>query len=229
MIDWHSHILPKIDDGSRDSAESAELLSSLYAQGADTVVATPHFFADDQSVDEFLARRERSLDALRSAYTDALPDILLGAEVRYYPGISRLNGLDKLCIEKSNLLLLEMPMGEWTDYTVRELTDMANASGLKLILAHIERYLSMQKTKSWSQLYESGVLMQVNASFFNDIITRRKALSMLKNGDIRFIGSDCHSVKHRPPMLGKAYEIIRKKFGDDFADQFSEYGRSLLR
>ena len=133
-----------------------------------------------------------------------------------------------MCIENSNLLLLEMPMGEWTDYTVRELAEMANASGLKLVLAHIERYLSMQKTRSWSKLYESGVLMQVNASFFNDILTRRKALSMLKNGDIHFIGSDCHNVKHRPPMLGKAYEIIRKKFGDDFADQFSEYGRLLL-
>ncbi len=228
MIDWHSHILPKIDDGSRDADESIALLGMLKEQGVDTVVATPHFFADDMSVEKFLSRRQRSLDAVRAAFKGGEIDIVSGAEVRYYPGIGKLDSLEKLCIEGSNLLLLEMPMGEWTDYTVRELSDIANTLGVRLMLAHIERYLTVQRKSVWSKLYESGVLMQVNASFFNELFTRHKALSMLKNGDIHFIGSDCHNVRHRPPMLGKAYEVIRKKFGDDLAYQFDGYGRDLL-
>ena len=182
-----------------------------------------------ESFADFLARRKRSYERLCLQLPKDSPKILLGAEIKYYPGLRQHPDLHQMCTEGTNILLLEMPFGKWSEFVVGELLKFTRSSDFVIVLAHIERYLSMQKTKSWSQLYESGVLMQVNASFFNDIITRRKALSMLKNGDIRFIGSDCHSVKHRPPMIGKAYEIIRKKFGDDFADQFSEYGRSLLR
>ena len=53
MIDWHSHILPGIDDGSGSIEESLALLKMQREQGADTVIATPHFFADDETVDEF--------------------------------------------------------------------------------------------------------------------------------------------------------------------------------
>ena len=75
---------------------------------------------------------------------------------------------------------------------------------------------------------DSGILMQVNASFFNEFGTRRKALSMLKKGNIHIVGSDCHNLKYRPPKLDKAYAIIKKKLGDDFVTQFNEYGCSLL-
>lgn len=228
MIDWHSHILPRIDDGSCDIDESIALLSMLKHQGVGIVAATPHFFADDMSVEKFLSRRQQSLDAVRAALQDSEIDIVTGAEVRYYPGIGKLDGLEKLCIGGSNLLLLEMPMGEWTDYTVRELSEIANTSGVRLILAHIERYLTMQRERSWSKLYDSGILMQVNASFFNEFGTRRKALSMLKKGNIHIVGSDCHNLKYRPPKLDKAYAIIKKKLGDDFVTQFNEYGCSLL-
>ena len=60
MIDWHSHILPKIDDGSRSLEETLELLKMLKSQGINTVIATPHFYADDESVESFLSRRQVS-------------------------------------------------------------------------------------------------------------------------------------------------------------------------
>ena len=70
--------------------------------------------------------------------------------------------------------------------------------------------------------------MQANASFFNEIFSKRKALDMLANGGIHMIGSDCHNVRSRPPRLNKAYDLIRKKFSDEFVTQFNEYGYSLL-
>lgn len=228
MIDWHAHILPGIDDGSGDINESLALLKMQLEQGADTVIATPHFFANDETVDEFLARRDASYNNLVAAVQGESPHIICGAEVKYYPGISKLETLRKLCIGESNLLLLEMSMGKWTEYTIRELTEISVAHGVRVVLAHIDRYLKIQSDSAWERLYESGILMQANASFFNEFFTKRKALDMLAQGGIHMIGSDSHNVRNRPPRLNKTYDLIRKRFGDEFVTQFNEYGYSLL-
>lgn len=228
MIDWHSHILPQMDDGSRDTAESISLLKMLVEQGVDTVVATPHFYANDESVDDFLKRREISLNNLKEELFEDAPKILCGAEVKYYSGISRMSELEKLAVENSGLLLLEMPFSRWTEYTVRELVELSGHTDLTVVLAHIERYLSFQSRDVWERLYDSEILMQANATFFTKITTRRKALSLLKNDMIHFIGSDCHNLSARPPFIGKAFEIIKDKLGDDFIKQINEYGYSIL-
>ena len=228
MIDWHSHILPGMDDGSRDPAESLQLLQMLSQQGADTVVATPHFLANDESVDEFLQRRKKAFDALSPQLSENLPKILLGAEVKYYPGIARMTGLPDLCIEGSRLLLLEMPMSRWTEYTLRELETLAGTGGVHVLLAHIDRYVSLQRRDVWDRLLDRGILMQANANFFTEFASRGKAIKLLRQGVIRFIGSDCHGVAFRPPHIGEAARIIEKKLGKDFFCEFCEYGSSML-
>lgn len=229
MIDWHTHMLPKMDDGSRDAAESISLLKMLSQQGVDTVVATPHFLANDESVDVFLKRRKNAFDQLQTQLPEDAPKIVLGAEVKYYQGIGRMSELEKLCIEGSKLLLLEMSMSRWTEYTVRELVELSGSRDVTLLLAHVERYWKLQSNDTWERLYDSGILMQVNASFFTGIGTRRRALQMLKDGAVQFIGSDCHNVTSRPPNIGKAFEIIEKKLGDDFLNQMNEYGYSVFK
>lgn len=228
MIDWHSHILPEMDDGSRDVAESISLLNMLSQQGADIVAATPHFLANNESVDGFLERRKNAFDQLQTQLPEGAPKIVLGAEVKYYQGISRLPEFEKLRIEGSNLLLLEMSMSRWTEYTVRELVELSGSRKATILLAHVERYWKLQSEETWERLYDSGILMQVNASFFTGIGTRRRALQMLKDGAVQFIGSDCHNVTSRPPNIGKAFEIIEKKLGDDFLNQMNEYGYSVF-
>lgn len=228
MIDWHCHILPGIDDGSRDTKESLDMLRMQREQGADTVIATPHFLANDSSVDSFLERREWAFDTLRPHLPEDAPRILLGAEVKYYPGIGRLPDLMKLCICGTGLLLLEMPFAKWSEYEVRELEDLAARGGIRLILAHIERYLPFEGRDVWRRIAESGILTQVNASFFTSVTTRHKALSMLKDGQIHFIGSDCHNVSSRPPKLDGAYGYISRKFGADYVDQMVGYGHAVL-
>ena len=118
MIDWHSHILPGVDDGSRDPDESLELLKMLKAQEIGTVIATPHIHANIESPDQFCERRKAAYEELSGAIPEGMPKIRLGAEVRYYPGIEKMSDLKKLRIEGTKLLLLEMPMSKWTEYTV---------------------------------------------------------------------------------------------------------------
>lgn len=230
MIDWHSHILPNMDDGSRNVAESVNLLKMLAAQYVDTVIATPHFYANAESKEVFLQRRSQCYHKLMeeiSSETD-LPRILLGAEVKYYSGISARNDLRDLCIEGTHLLLLEMPFSEWTEYTIRELNILACSKGIVVILAHIERYFSLQKADVWSKLRGNGILMQVNANFFTGAFTKRKALRLLDDGFVHMIGSDCHGVTTRPPVIAQAYDFIHKKFGGEFVGQMQEYAESLL-
>lgn len=228
MIDLHTHILPRMDDGSRSVDESISLLKMLDAQGVDTAVATPHFYANDESVGAFLERRAAAFDSLQVSLFEEAPRILLGAEVKYYSGISRMSELKSLCIEGSRLLLLEMSMSKWTEYTVKEITELSGSGDITVVLAHIERYMRFQDVDALERLYDSGVLMQANASFFTGLGTRRQAISLLKDRFIHFLGSDCHNTTSRPPSIGKAVEIIQKKMGNGFIDQMVDYGNSML-
>lgn len=228
VIDWHSHILPGMDDGSRDTKESISLIDMQASQGISAVIATPHFYANDESVESFLNRRERAYGHLKAELSGNAPEIRLGAEVRYYQGISRLAELKDLRIEGSRLLLLEMPMSTWTEYMIRELVELSGKSSIRIVLAHVERYLKLQKHAVWERLAERGVLMQANASFFTSLPSRRRAMALLRDGNIQFIGSDCHNTTSRPPKIGKALEVIEKKFGRDYIRKINEYGYSQL-
>jgi protein-tyrosine phosphatase len=229
MIDWHCHVLPNMDDGSKNADESLAMLEALHGQGVSQVVATPHFYASDESVDDFLGRREKSFQELLAKHPDLSRDMLLGAEVSYYPGIHKMKGLQSLSIGESKLLLLEMPMEHWSRYTVDELIAMASTSDVVAVLAHVERYLTYGNEKYLGVLREHGVLMQVNASFFRGLRNRHIALKMLQSESIDFIGSDSHNMKSRPPMLGEAYETIKKRLGEEFVSQFIRYGYNMLR
>ena len=65
LTDFHSHILPEVDDGSRSVRQSLEMLRLEGEQGIRRVVATPHFYARQDTPERFLRRRERAWNALR--------------------------------------------------------------------------------------------------------------------------------------------------------------------
>lgn len=228
MIDFHSHILPGIDDGSRNLEESLALLRQMREQGITTVVATPHFYADEQSIDSFLQRRMDAFNRLMAQCTDTVPRILLGAEVLYYNGISRLEGLDKLCIDGTRILLLELPFTRWSSTILREVLEIANNMNLTVVLAHIERYMRYQRRGVFDELYRNGVIMQVNAPYFADRSGRRAALRQLGAGQIHLLGTDCHGVDNRPPRMAEAMDVIRKKYGEGLIEELNDYATELL-
>lgn len=229
MIDLHSHILPQIDDGSQSVEESLAMLNMLKEQGVQAIALTPHFYANSTTVEEFVEKRGAAYSLVRKAFTEEAPRLLLGAEVRYYEGISKLSGLKKLCIDDSRLLLLEMPFTKWTDYTISELFEMSRSGDYRIVLAHIERYYDLQDRGVWYGLAENEVLFQVNASTFTSLRTRRKAFNLLKNGFVHFLGSDCHGVEVRPPLIRPAYDLVHKKLGDDLMSRMLSFGYSFLK
>jgi protein-tyrosine phosphatase len=229
VIDWHNHVLPGMDDGSKDVEQSLAMLEMQALQGVETVVATPHFYANDESVENFLARRQAAHSLLLENVSGSeYPTVHCGAEVKYYPGIARMDELDLLTVEGTKILLLEMSMSKWTEYTVKELTDLVHMRGLTVILAHVERYLPAQDRGMLERLREEGLWMQANAEFFGKLGSRRRALRLLDAGLIQFIGSDCHNLSSRPPKLDSAYHLIAKKFGEEYLSQMNKFGYRTL-
>ncbi len=229
MIDFHSHILPKMDDGSRSIEESIALLELLSRQGVKRVAASPHFLPSREPISSFLERREQSFLNLQQAIGDSkLPHVHLGAEISYYEGISKLADIPALCLTGSNLLLVEMPMAKWSDYAVHEIMELACLPKTKVMLAHVERYRSFQNNQVWQQLLENEILMQVNAGYFLRFATKRKAMLQLQNNEIHFLGSDCHDLKVRPPRIGEAYQLLSQKLGDEFLSSWIGFCNSFF-
>ena len=228
MIDWHTHILPGIDDGSQSVKESAAMLDMLAMQGVSIVIATPHYDANHETPKAFIARRDAAYDALMQALPSTKMRICRGAEVQYYPGIERLEGLEDLCIEKSGVLLLEMPFCAWTEMMISEIIRISASRHITVMLAHIERYLHHSPRGVWERLRSEGILLQVNASFFISRTSRYRAFQMLRRGLVQAIGSDCHNTSARPPRMGAAREIISRKYGNEILKQLSEYGKAML-
>ena len=228
MTDFHSHILPNIDDGSESVAESLEMLKLLSEQGVKRVVATPHFYADKMTTVEFLKNRKESYDLLLKEFNSELPEIVLGAEVSYYEGISRFENLKDLLIENSRLLLLEMPFTKWSKFTVSELLELSANGSFTVVIAHIDRYLGFIDRNLINLLVQNGLLFQVNAEAFGNFFKRKKVLKLFHNEAVHFIGTDSHNTTNRKPNYIIAKNALIKKFGLEFFENFVDLGNQVF-
>ena len=216
LTDFHSHILPGIDDGSADVTMSLEMLTRESTQGIARVVATPHFYARYEDPQRFLQRREQAEQKLRAAMAEQsdMPELLMGAEVYYFRGIAESEILPKLTIRGTNSILVELPSGRWDDGICRDLTDIWEKRGLTPIVAHIDRYIRPLQTHGIPKLLQQlPVLVQANAEFFLDRTTASMALKLLKADQIQLLGSDCHNLTDRKPNLAEAIQRIETKLG----------------
>ena len=220
VIDFHTHILPGIDDGSRSVEESMEMLIESARQGVDVMLATSHFYPGRDRVERFLERRRGAYNKLQAAMKKSrrkLPQIKLGAEVAFFEGISRAGALRDLTIEGTDLLLLEMPFGKWTTADLEEIEEIVDQGDVRIVLAHLERFLQVPANKKRIyELMELPLFVQVNAGSLLDWKTRSKTIKLLDRKGIGLLGSDCHGIRHRVPNLKEGREMIRKKLGEDF-------------
>ena len=209
MADIHSHILPRMDDGSRSPEESVAMLEESFRQGVRQMVATPHFYPTEDHPEDFLKRRAESIRVLSgSLQGQSIPTVYVGAEVAYYFGMGKSEFLKDFCISGTNFLLVEMPFDSFTDTMLEDLRLIIERQHLHPILAHIERYLDFQKKGTIDKLPEMGCILQSNASFFLNAKTERKAFHMLKQGSIGLLGTDCHNMEYRAPNMGEAVRKI---------------------
>lgn len=231
ITDFHTHILPGIDDGSASVEESIAMLRSLAEQGISQVVATPHFYPNYDDPERFLRRRAGAYEALVEAMEGhpGLPKIQLGAEVAFFRGMSESELLPQLTIAKKRCILIEMPPPPWTESMYRELERIREQQGLTPIIAHIDRYITPLRTYGIpKRLTQMPVMVQANAEFFLKKSTGALAMKLLKMDQIQLLGSDCHNMTHRKPELGPALERIEGRLGREVLEKIREYERIIL-
>ena len=231
VVDFHTHILPEVDDGSASIEESLALLSAQMQQGIQCVIATPHFYAHHDKPERFLRRRQMAADRLRAAVGEqnGYPQIKLGAEVYFFSGMSDSESLNHLTIGEKKYILLEMPFVDWTNQFFQEMEAIYIKQGITPIIAHVDRYIRPFRTCGIPErLMDLPVLVQANASFFTKASTRRMALRMLSRDQIHLLGSDCHNMSTRKPNLGEAVEIILDRLGPEAVERINSYERTVL-
>ena len=231
VIDFHSHVLPGIDDGSASLEESIAMLRQESEQGIGHVVATPHFYGSRDNLDRFLERRAESVQLLREETEKhtGLPGLSVGAEVHFFTGISESRQIANLTISGTEYIMIEMPHGPWTDSMYRELEQIYVKQGLVPILAHLDRYLNRFRAHSvFKNLELLPVLVQANGSFFLNKATSAWAMRLLKKGKIHLLGSDCHNLTSRKPNLGLTVQAIEKSLGEDAVSGIMENGQEVL-
>lgn len=231
LVDFHCHILPCVDDGSRSVEESLAMLEAERGQGVTHVVATPHFYPQYSSPESFLKKRYESEMLLRERLSRSpeLPDITMGAEVYFFRGISESNAISGLTIGKNKYILVEMPLPPWTESMYKELSDIYTKQGITPIIAHVDRYIGPFRSFGIPEkLEELPVLVQANASFFTRTATKRMALRMLKDSRIHLLGSDSHNTESRPPNLGDAASVILDKMGERAITRINYYEQKVL-
>lgn len=239
MIDFHTHILPGIDDGSRDIPMTEAMLRAEAAQGVELVVATPHFYANQMSIDRFLTRRERALEAtedMRRRAKAVLPALMVGAEVYYFQGMGMAEAIEKLCVGDTRTILVEMPFEQWTEGVLKDVEQLIRKRKLNVVLAHVERYTGFQRNRDiWNRVMELPLMPQINAGsfigkggFLRPDRTRKFCLSFLEGHPRLIIGSDCHNMEGRVPNIARARDEIQRAMGPEALEEIDATVKEAL-
>lgn len=230
MIDFHTHILPSIDDGARTVEESINMLKSSYGKGIRTSVLTPHFYPKgEDSLKPFLERREKAYELLKRnvACETEIPELRLGCEVNLATDVSEYDGIERLCIEGTDYILLEIPHNaEWNEELCDKIYNV-RLKGLKPIVAHIDRYLPIPK-KALKDLSEVGALYQMNADAFLYFGLKKEAARLFEKGFVHILGSDMHNLKDRPNNMDKAIKELKAHFSDEHIRYLHENAEAVI-
>jgi len=222
FTDIHCHIVPGIDDGSANLAESLAMARMAEADGTKSIVATPHQLGANSQV---------SAEAIRQGVADlqnALNDegigvsILPGADVRIEPELSKLVKQGKVLTlaDQGKHVLLELP--HETYFPLEPLLAALARQGLVGILSHPERNRGIiRKPEVMWDVVKAGGLLQITAASLTGAFGRspQKIAEMCVDERlIHFIASDAHDTKNRPFGMRAAYDTIIEMADEGLAE-----------
>lgn len=204
--DWHSHILPGVDDGIRTEQESLALLEDFERAGIKEVWLTPHIMEDIPNTTSGL---KEHFEEFTSRYKGPVRLHLAAENMLDTLFEERLKNNDLLTIGNSGQHLLVETSYVSPPFAMDEMIDAIMKNGYTPILAHPERYRYMEED-DYRQWKERGLLFQLNymslAGGYGET-ARKKAEWLLKQGMIDMTGSDVH----RQTVFERALGLAPKK------------------
>jgi len=222
FVDMHCHILPGVDDGSKDTAMSLNMLRIAYENNIRTIIVTPH---------NKIYQKSASNDGIYRRISKLQEEIYRqDMDIKLYPGselyfdsslITRLEEGQVMTMGETKFILVEFSPSD--DYAyIREALKKLRYEGYRPILAHVERYECLYKDKKRiDELVYDGIFLQVNAdSIMMGAFSHQGGFvrRLLKEKKISFVGTDAHrdSGARTPKLLDCAHFLI-KKYGYDYA------------
>lgn len=216
MIDFHTHILPNIDDGSRNIEETFNLINEAKEAGFEGIILTSHY------IENYYETNVPERDVWVNAISENLKnkgldiDLYLGNEIYLSENMMELLEQGKAStINNSCYVLFEMPLNS-EPMNLYDVIYSLQENKLIPVLAHPERYSFIQKEPELVfDLIEKGVLMQANYGSIlgqygekPQIIVRK----LLENNMIHFLGTDVHRqktiYKRIPEALAEIKDIV---------------------
>lgn len=221
MIDFHTHILPGIDDGAKNYDQAIKIIQQAKAAGFTDVILTPHYIEEYYEADE--QARKSLMEQLQK---EADINLYLGNELYITRNIEELLKSKKIStINNSKYVLMELPFNNKVIY-LNEVIYKLISLGKVPIIAHPERYEYIQENPDvLEELIEDGVLFQMN---YGSIIgqygkkAQKTAKYLLKKGYINFLGSDTHRMDGIYLKLDKALKKIEKIIGKESLYEITE-------
>jgi protein-tyrosine phosphatase len=231
MIDIHSHIIPKIDDGPPDIETSVGMGRIAEQEGIRGMISTSHSKeASALGQVEMLAR----LDVVRAAWQSAGLKIRLelGVEIYLQPDtVADLQAGKLWTLAGSKYVLVELPYQPWPSYAEEALFALQIA-GYTPILAHPERYTAIQADPGkMYALAQRGVLGQVTAMALigeQGNVIKKCAETLMKQKLVQFIATDSHRIQWRSPRINAALFAAEDIVGVDSVQEMTEVNPALV-
>ena len=208
-LDFHSHILPGLDDGATDLENSVALASAMSSWGFERITCTPHITNKFRNTP---ATIRPAFEALQEAlYVRGIDvELKLSAEYRLvpetWPEVLEKNWLMPI---EDKFILMELPIFNPDDIKdIKPLEEFKKVISLGLIplLPHPERYFYLSENNLMSFL-EAGVKIQSNygslAGLYGDQV-QQNAQSLVDKGLVSYYGTDMHNL-HYVDVIGRYF------------------------
>lgn len=225
MIDFHSHIIPGIDDGSRNIEETLNMIKEASKAGFKGIVLTSHY------IEDFYETKEEDRRALMKALYRVIEknnidmDLYLGNEIYFSGNIVNLIREKKAStINNSRYVLFEFPLNA-EPINVEDVIYSLLEHKFVPVLAHPERYPFIQKNPSMiNELIDKGVYMQSNyGSILGKYGEKAQIIvtKMLECNLVHFLGSDAHRPNSIYTQMGIAMKKINEIVGQEIFEEIS--------
>ena len=219
LTDYHCHILPGIDDGSDSKETSDEMVAVMRKQGVERIISTSHFYAHrEKSVRRFLEKRQEAFEKLSDR-----KNIFLGAEIAIEHGISEMKDIEKLAIEGTDLILLELPYRPYEQWMAEEIYNISAEYGLTVILAHIHRYSEYYSKEDIETILGIKAVFQINNEAFGSFFQKNFVKKLIKEEYPLIFGSDSHNLGSRRPNWDLLQKKCRKEIIERSDSVFDEH------
>lgn len=220
-IDFHAHILPALDHGTKNLEVSHKQLEWAKRAQVGTIVATSHFYGWRKKLEDFLPEREAALNLIKPQAEAKGIKIVPAAEVTLYRDLSELPGLEELRIEGTSYMLLEMPSETWGNWVYTEIEKIISKRNLQPIIAHLDRY----PAKDAENLLQWNLTYQINAEALQSFWGARKYIKWFNENLVHVLGSDVHGDDGKDYLN---FENALKRLGSQEERKLMSNAQSIL-